>query len=497
VVFGSLREMKRPRKRRLGRGPAWSASLALRRVGTFTAICILWSLWSTDSIAGWVVMWTVAGNVASSDVWLLAGLVIGGLLVAGRPWSVREDDNTTGLLYRQPALHSTALLLGMLVVGNTPFYARHSPQLATTVASLQRSTLNARDAALQHRGYYEKLDSPSRMSAQLWNIQARKPAHWVALGSTAAYRVRNDFMLGDLRPNTHVVFEDQPLTTNSWGMRDHDRLLAKPEGTYRIAVLGPSHVMGSGVGDGETFTHFLEERLNRPTEPETNIRYEVINFGVADYSLLQQLAMLEQRAVRFQPDAVFITDGSGTTEPVIRDLLAVFQSGFAIPYPELDALIRRMGVTALANPGFPVPFENVRALLGAVGIKTRMPGLEAQRRLRPAADSLVRWTLGRMAAVVREHGAVPVFVSLDIVVNPPDREITALQDAAAAGFLVFNLLDLWQNRDKSALRIAEWDEHPNAAGNRVIADRLFELMRQHRSELRLGRAAPQPAAKSE
>ena len=41
VVFGSLREMKRPRKRRLGRGPAWSASLALRTVGTFTAICVL------------------------------------------------------------------------------------------------------------------------------------------------------------------------------------------------------------------------------------------------------------------------------------------------------------------------------------------------------------------------------------------------------------------------------------------------------------------------
>jgi hypothetical protein len=30
VVFGSLREMKRPQKRRLGRGPAWSASLALQ-----------------------------------------------------------------------------------------------------------------------------------------------------------------------------------------------------------------------------------------------------------------------------------------------------------------------------------------------------------------------------------------------------------------------------------------------------------------------------------
>ena len=104
---------------------------------------------------------------------------------------------------------------------------------------------------------------------------------------------------------------DQPLTTNRWGMRDRDYLLAKPEGTYRIALLGPSHVMGAGVADGETFADFLEERLNRSAAPETNIRYEVLNFGVAGYSLLQQLAMLEERAVMFQPDAVFITNSPG------------------------------------------------------------------------------------------------------------------------------------------------------------------------------------------
>jgi hypothetical protein len=491
-VFGSLREMKRSRKRRLGRGPAWSASLALRRLGIFTAICVLWSLWSADSIVGWLVMWTVAGNVASSDLWLLGGLVLGGLLVAGHPWSVREtDDNTSGPFYRQPALQSTALLLGMLVVGNTSLYEGHSPKLATAVASLQRSTLNARDAALQHRGYYEKLDNQSRMSAQLWDTQAKKPKGW---GDNKAYRVRNDFMLGDLRPDANIVFKGQPLTTNRWGMRDRDRVLAKPEGTYRIALIGPSHVMGAGVADGETFARFLEERLNRAAAPETNIRYEVLNFGVSNYSLLQQLAMLEERAVRFQPDAVFITN-SETLEPrLIWHMVLVLAKRIAIPYPDLDALTRRLGVNALARPGFPVPFENLRDLLGTAGIKTRMLGREAASRLHPAADNLVRFTLERMAAVTREHGAVPVFVALNNVGNPSPDEIRPLQQADVAGFLVFNLLDLWQNRDKSALQITEWDQHPNAAGHQLIADRLFELIRQHRSELGLGTAAPQFAS---
>ena len=38
--------------------------------------------------------------------------------------------------------------------------------------------------------------------------------------------------------------------------------------------------------------------------------------------------------------------------------------------------------------------------------------------------------------------------------------------------------------------------HPNAAGNRRIAERLFELMQQHRSELRLDAAASQLSTRS-
>ena len=38
----------------------------------------------------------------------------------------------------------------------------------------------------------------------------------------------------------------------------------------------------------------------------------------------------------------------------------------------------------------------------------------------------------------------------------------------------------------ATLRIGDWDEHPNPAGNQLIADRLLELMYQHRSEFHLG-----------
>ena len=115
-----------------------------------------------------------------------------------------------------------------------------------------------------------------------------------------------------------------------------------------------------------------------------------------------------------------------------------------------------------------------------------MLGREADRRLWPLADNIIGWTLRHIATVTREHDATPVFVALNNVSDPYGNDIPALKDAKPAGFVVFNLLDIWRNRDQSALRIADWDEHPNAAGNRLIADRLFQLMNEHRSELHLG-----------
>jgi hypothetical protein len=484
VVFGSLREIRKPGKRAPGRSPVWSATLALRTVGTFAVICVLWSMWSAHSITGWLMMWTVAGNVAPGDLWLLFGLALGGFLIAGRPWSVWETkDNAKRPFYMQPALYSTGLLLAILVIGDVSWYERYSPQLASIVRSLHRSTLNSEDAALQHKGYYENLDNTSRLSAELWDVRTQRPKHWVGLNTTSAYRVRNDFLGGDLRPGVKVSFLDHDLTTNRWGMRDRDCSVAKPAGTYRIALLGPSHVMGSGVADGETFADFLEERLNQGSNGGP--QFEVLNFGVAGNTLLGQVFMLEDRALKFHPDAVFVTDSPRLKSAVVGHVLRAISTRTPIPFPGLEAMVRATGAPALAHDGLPVPFDSLRRLLSSVGVQTRMPWDEAQHRLAMAADDIVRWALQHMAGVAEEHNAVPVFLALDNVGDPPAAPVRALEDANTAGFLVLNLLDLWRNRDKGALWLGEWDHHPNAAGNRVIAERLFELIQQHRVDLRI------------
>ena len=51
---------------------------------------------------------------------------------------------------------------------------------------------------------------------------------------------------------------------------------------------------------------------------------------------------------------------------------------------------------------------------------------------------------------------------------------------------VFDLLDLWEPRGSlETLRIAPWDNHPNAQGNRVIAEQLHLLLQQSGDSLQM------------
>jgi hypothetical protein len=114
-----------------------------------------------------------------------------------------------------------------------------------------------------------------------------------------------------------------------------------------------------------------------------------------------------------------------------------------------------------------------------------MPWSEADRRLRLRVDTIVGWTLQEIARVADGNGASAVVLALDVVVDSPSRDAHSMSAAKSAGFVVFDLLDIWQGRNKASLRIAPWDEHPNRAGNQLIADRVFELLWQHRAALRL------------
>jgi hypothetical protein len=97
----------------------------------------------------------------------------------------------------------------------------------------------------------------------------------------------------------------QYIVINRQGFRDRERPVAKPPGTYRVAVLGDSFTEGLQVRLEDTFAAVLERELAGC--PRFRGRaVEVFNFGVSNYGTAQELLTLRDRVWAYSPDLVLL-----------------------------------------------------------------------------------------------------------------------------------------------------------------------------------------------
>jgi lysophospholipase L1-like esterase len=95
---------------------------------------------------------------------------------------------------------------------------------------------------------------------------------------------------------THIKISAQ-------GYRDVLHQVRKPQGVFRIIVLGDSNAEAMQVPLEKSFPRLLEKELNR----RQAVHVEVINTGVSNYSTASQLLLLQRDGVRYQPDLVLLT----------------------------------------------------------------------------------------------------------------------------------------------------------------------------------------------
>jgi hypothetical protein len=135
-----------------------------------------------------------------------------------------------------------------------------------------------------------------------------------------------------------------------------------------------------------------------------------------------------------------------------RYLVEAVEKRLAIPYPFLQEIVAKAGLE---------------------------PGMDEATALRRAASFQPEILLGvyrHIREECRKRGIVAVWIFLPQVREGAWQEETPemLRIAAAAGFLIVNLGDVYKNEKVEAVRLAEWDEHPNARGHRLIATRLYD-----------------------
>ncbi|MEO8198916.1 MAG: hypothetical protein ABI679_00210 [Gemmatimonadota bacterium] len=450
VIYQSLKEAKPGRRRMTDTGQAgWSARRSLNAFLTMGLLMTVWSFWTADSVDQWLAMWSTLSVWPARGTAIVAVSLIGYLAMAGLPWRAPDLSARKPAGLFRPALLTTGALSLIFVVGQPRIYQRLSPRTVAVVQTIQENRLNQRDNAILLRGYYEKVDNGNQLGSQLWEVKEGEPDN-LRITETAAFRGRDDFLGGELIPSISTVFKEREFQTNRWGMHDRDYEHAKAPGTWRVTLLGPSDVMGPGVGEGETFEALVEERLNREHRGDRHQRYEILNFGVAAFTLPQQVAMLDQRALEFDPDAVMITFHPASDPPTaLRYVTGAVLRGTEIPYPELQGYILKSGVTRTTREA------------------------SAKRQLWPYANAMLEWSFRQMAEACRARGIPIVLLVLDAINEPSDPEQPLIRYADSLGYIVVDLRNAPKGHDPGSLMLAEWDRHPNKLGHRLLADALY------------------------
>lgn len=363
--------------------------------------------------------------------------------------------NTLAALTRVPALRTIALCGVLILVGRDPLLLQAYPALAETVDNLREpQRLNARDTRLHERGYYEDLTDATRFNTELAGLYAHRPADWNVDGGV--YQT-GGFPPYAMLPSHQVIYKGVVQATNRWGMRDRDYEQSKPSGVFRVALLGSSHSKGSGVSADVNYENVAEDALNSENADGSRRRIEILNFSVGGYGPLCRLALLEEKVLSFQPDLV-VFEGIDDFTWIVNEMANAVDKGIAIPFGPIVELMERAG----AGPG--------------------LARIVAEQKLRPHAGEALEWTCRRFVETCRRNGAKPVAIFLprpEIIRGESQLLSDQSELARRTGFEVIDMSQAYGAvADKRKLWIAPWDQHPNATGHRLLAERFLAGLRR-------------------
>ena len=459
VAINSVWETKAGKKKQLTKKWQWGATLGLtfKVVATFVFLSIMWSFWSSESVGEWwIVMSEVGNSSATAWLWLGAGLGALYIVLVLKEWmeakGVHIFFDETKLSFQEVVGRTSLMAVVVIALGTPQFQSYFGEERGAVLASLQETRLNARDQAQLERGYYENLLANNSVTSGLFGKESQKPADWVGIYETDAVKLRDDERLWELLPDIDIMFKNARLRTNRWGMRDQDYALTKPEGTFRVAVLGASYVMGAGVENEETFESLIEQKLNTSLGVSDTLQYELLNFSVGGYGLIQQVTVSHEQVFDFEPDAILYIAQPGEVRRTIERFLPAIMQNHTIRTPELKEILARSGIT------------------------DGMKRAEARDRLYGLDEELVEWGYNEIAELAHQNDAELFIAYLPNTAREfEDGEIAYLNSLVhKMGYRTVSLEGVYGSHSLEKLQIAPWDLHPNPMGHQLIAEKLFE-----------------------
>lgn len=247
------------------------------------------------------------------------------------------------------------------------------------------------------------------------------------------------------------------IKINSDGFRDREFPIMKPAGTKRIVMLGDSLTMGMGVNSSDTYPKVLEEKLK--VSNSSSSRYEVLNFGVLGYNTKDEVDFLINRALKYSPDIVTITYVCNDVEDNVR------VSEIAKKYWETHNLTGRQLTDA----------ENI---LASTQIWTES-AMDVQKNYDHYWSEVAATSLEEFSSLSKVYNFKPVVIYWQCEYAYPQEMVKLKEISERLGFDFIDTSSMFIDHPRSDLALRYPDGHLNPFGNRIMAEKIFEGLKDH------------------
>ena len=280
-----------------------------------------------------------------------------------------------------------------------------------------------------------------------------------------------------LKPNQncYTKIDRKPVHINSHGTRGPEFQEVKPPNTIRIVSLGDSRTFGWGLAEVETYSEVLGARLQETLRSKNKV--EVINAGVNAWSYTQMHVYFREYALRYQPDFVLVADANLWTqfsEKNSPQFVKQFMSRV-----RLKNLLRRF---AMYHYIVEVKLKEVyeRQRIKFIPVDPHQDILfKEQQQNDPSA--FFREAIEALCQLALSKGVKPVLIYLPALTELESKQASDILKAkrAVSQKLSIPLIDLTPELAPhgKALYLEADPVHLNAEGNRIVAQKLFELMK--------------------
>jgi len=265
-------------------------------------------------------------------------------------------------------------------------------------------------------------------------------------------------------------FHEKYIRYNEHGYRDYEYSLKKPEGIFRVLVLGDSQTFGHGIKDlKDTWVKKLEAKLQKEGR---NASIEVLNISGPGWNSDTHLYELFKNGFKFNPDLVILayahndipfptSVNCNSSDRKITPNINIFQSSKLASF--IDFRINRLLEKVGEKPSY---FDCLNQAYGSIGWEMNKFYLDM---------------MGLALSIKKIHfmiTVIPIIHQLDddyllIGAHKKLKEFAQQRN--------FEFLDFYEegfkNLDANNLKISKTDDHLNQRASDIVANTLFSKIK--------------------